>query len=84
MSALKISSNIADADWTNVKKDYGGRRFVPELPSPTLENPEKQIRFSRKLSDIEIVAEYLFDDKSTPPNNVGEKCFDSILRKVKQ
>lgn len=82
--ALKISSNLADTAWTAVKKEYGGRRFVPELPSPTVENPEKQIRFSRKLSDIEIVAEYLFDDKNTAPNLVGEECFDSILKKVKR
>lgn len=83
IEALKISSNIAETAWTHVKKDYGGRRFVPELPSPTTENPEKQIRFSRKLSDIQIVAGYLFDERNTPPNIVGEECFDSILRKIK-
>lgn len=84
IEALKISSNIDDAAWTNVKKDYGGRRFIPELPSPTVENPEKQIRFSRKLNDIEIVAGYLFDDKNIAPSRVGEECFDSVLRKVKR
>src|SRR5690606_35253710 len=70
IEALKISSNIPEASWTTVRKDYGGRRFIPDLPSPTVENPEKQIRFSRKLSDIQLVAEYLFDDKYKPAGEV--------------
>ncbi len=84
IEALKISSSMPETAWIKVKKDYGGQRFIPDLPSPTVTNPEKQIRFSRKLSDIEIVAGYLFDDKNIAPSLVGEECFDSVLRKVKR
>lgn len=83
IDALKVSLTIPDEAWSAVRKEYGGRRFVPDLPSPVIDNPEKQIRFSRKMSDIQIVAEYLFDDKAIPPAAVGEACFDSILKKAK-
>lgn len=84
VEALKISATIPAEAWTAVRKDYGGRRFVPELPSPTLENPEKQIRFSRRINEIQAVSEYLFDDKNMPPSTVGEACFDSIFKKAKR
>lgn len=49
IEALKISSNIPEMAWATIKKDYGnGRRFSPVLPIPRLENPQKQIRFSKK------------------------------------
>jgi hypothetical protein len=84
VEALKISSSIPETSWTAVRKDYGGRRFVPDLPSPTIENPEKQIRFSKRISDIQLVARYLFDDETMPPGEVGGACFDSVLKKAKQ
>jgi len=82
IEALKISSSIPEASWSVVRKDFGGRRFVPALPSPTVENPEKQIRFSKRLSDIEVVAEFLFDDKKKSPGDVGEACFDTIFKRA--
>lgn len=82
IEALKVSTSIPEESWTIVRKDYGGRRFVPTLPSPKVENPERQIRFSKSLTDIEIVAEFLFDDKKRAPGEVGEACFDSVFKRA--
>ncbi|MBW5284475.1 ATP-binding protein [Burkholderia gladioli] len=77
-------SLVPSEKFSNVVKGIGGRRFKPSLPVPTESDPIKQIRFSRRLSEIRKVADFIFDDVDAPVADVGAECFDMVLRKVKK
>lgn len=72
------------ADWTTVRKGLGGSKHIPSLPKPP-KAPEttKVIRFSKSIKELELVAEYLFDDKHADPPKVGEECFNRVLQRAK-
>lgn len=59
-------------------------RFSPKLPMPSESNPRKFIRFARTESEIKIVSEYLFESSEMTAAEVGEKCFDKVLREAKE
>jgi hypothetical protein len=69
--------------WTSVRGG-GGKRYKPNLPLPREDDPLRQIKFSRRLSEIKKVSAYLFDDTSTAVSDVGAKCFDDVLKRAKQ
>ncbi len=79
-----IALSVPQERQSRVNKGMGGWKFKPQLPLPQEEDPVRQIRFSRAQSEISAVAEYLFDDVATSPGDVGAKCFDDVLRKVKK
>lgn len=83
-AAESIASLVPREKWSNVTKGLGGTRYRPNLPVPKEDDPVKQIRFSRRQSDIRKVAGYLFDDENRPVAEVGAQCFDDVLRKVKR
>ena len=72
------------ADKTNTVKDgSGGKQYKPKLPlPPTAEPTTRFIRFSKLISDIEVVSEHLFDDPSFRPEEVGEACFEKVLKEA--
>ncbi|WP_208451801.1 ATP-binding protein [Burkholderia cepacia] len=84
VSAEFIASLVPKNEFSKVTKGLGGSRFRPSLPMPKETDPIKQIRFSRRYSEIRKVAEYLFEDPNTPIADVGAQCFDDVLRKVKK
>lgn len=62
----------------------GGLVFKPELPKPPSDKPYKIISFSRGIEEILDIVEYLYEDRKHPitPSQVGEKCFDWVLKKA--
>lgn len=62
----------------------GGLVFKPELPKPPSDKPYKIISFSRGIEEILDIVEYLYEDRKHPmtPSQVGEQCFDLILKKA--
>lgn len=70
--------------WSNVIRGIGGKKYKPNLPLPKEEDPPRQIRFSRRVSEINEVATYLFDDATIPAGEVGAKCFDDALLKARK
>ena len=75
-------AKVPSDKWTNVRGS-SGKRFKPNLPLPKEDDPLKQIKFSRRASDIQKVADYLFDDTTVPAGDVGASCFDTILQRAK-
>lgn len=67
--------------WSKAR-DGSGRYFKPMLPVPHEEDPLKQIKFSRSVSEISKVSNFLFGHANGAPGDVGAKCFDEILKKV--
>lgn len=73
-----------DDSWTKVKnKDFERKLNIP-LAAPVEANPRKQIKFSKFLTEIELVSDYFFDAPDVPPSQVGMKCFETILEKANE
>ncbi|MBD2603333.1 ATP-binding protein [Scytonema hofmannii FACHB-248] len=89
-----IFEAIPEEVWKPVKKRTSDsksfsteRKFTPTLPVPEAKNTgnrRNNISFARPSKEIEIVAEYLFEDSEREPSEVGNECFERILREAKQ
>ena len=77
-----IAERVPQNRRSSVHKGIGGWKYKPQLPLPTEDDPMRQVRFSRKQSEIATVAKYLFDDVSIAPGAVGDKCFDDALKRA--
>lgn len=79
-----FTKSIPQDKWTTVRRSIGGQVFKPKLPMPRETDPLRQIKFSRRHSEIKLVSEFIFDDATQPPTEVGQFCFDEFLKKAKQ
>jgi len=85
----ELFAKIPDNQWSKVKSktSKSERKYVPSLPVPEPQNGEvskKSIRFSRPVKEIKIVAEYFFEDSDREPSEVGNECFEKVLREAMQ
>ncbi|MDK9686359.1 ATP-binding protein [Halomonas sp. LC1] len=80
-----IIEKIPQNKWTNMRgeENKNARKFIPNLPMPTIESTERRITFSRPAEDIKTISEFYFENESASPKEVGEKCFDEALRRAK-
>ncbi len=70
---------------SSVSKGLRGKQFKPKLPLPKPEpSSKRRISYSKELDDIETVQNYLFRDQEVKPSEVGEECFDQILKEAQQ
>lgn len=70
-------------NWTNVKNRSNESKYKPVLPTPIGgESKSKKLMFSKDQEQIDIVAEYLNLDEGCTPNQIGEECFDFVLREA--
>lgn len=79
-----FSSIVPEKSWSKVNRSIGGKVFRPKLPLPKETDPLKQIKFSRRLSEIRLVSEYIYDDDNQAPTEIGQYCFDDFLKRAKQ
>jgi hypothetical protein len=80
----KVENVVPDDQWSRVNRSIGGNAFKPKLPIPRETDPLRQIKFNRKLSDIKLVSEFIFDDDSIAPTEVGNYCFEDFLKRAKE
>lgn len=78
--SITLSGKVKSDEWKNVRRD-GGRVFKPNLPVPKETDPVERVIFTKKKSEIIAVSEYIFEE-TRPTSQVGEYCFDQILKKV--
>lgn len=79
-----VDSVVPENKWSKVTRSIGGNTYKPKLPVPKESDPLKQIKFNRKISEIKLVSQYLFDDDSFAPTEVGNYCFEQFLEKAKK
>ena len=83
LDKLKIESERLQLN--PIRSGLKGNQFMPKLPKPKPEpSTKKRISYSKNLEEIEIVQSYLFDENQITPSEIGEKCFDTILREAQQ
>jgi hypothetical protein len=68
---------------TTLRGDGVQKQYKPELPEKKKITTTRRISFEKKITDIEKVSQYLFDE-NLPPDEVGEICFDRILDEAKK
>lgn len=69
----------------NIKNRRGtGIYYIPTLPKPEIKNATQVIRFFKPTTEIEFLAESLFDEslETVKPSSVGELCFDMIYKQM--
>jgi hypothetical protein len=82
--ATEVVRAIPEDKWKSVRGSEGtAKRFTPELPMPPRTEDRVRISFFRLTSEVEILGQYLFDDPEVSPSDVGNRCFDEVLRKAK-
>ncbi|WP_269764585.1 ATP-binding protein [Burkholderia ubonensis] len=82
VDAIELAASAKPKNMKQVRKGLQGVKFVPVLPRPSTKVIIKQIRFAKKIEEIEAVAEFLFKDSETSPSEVGERCFDLQLNRA--
>ena len=61
----------------------GASQYRPSLPVPRQQDPRRRrIFFTKDVDDVAVVAEHLLGDARANPSEVGEKCFDILLREA--
>lgn len=79
--------NFPSDMWKKVKNRNNERKYLPSLPTPTSrkrKSTHKTIKFSRDIKEIELVSDYLFEQVDRDPSEVGNECFEKVLRQAKQ
>ena len=81
----KIKTESKKLKLNAVKSGLRGKQFMPKLPLPKPEpSTKKRISYTKDADDIQMVQEYLLGDSEVRPSQVGEKCFDLMLREAQQ
>jgi len=62
----------------------GGKKLNASLPVPAQRNPMRRISFARKEDAIKTVSVHLFGEDVDSPKQVGEECFDRMLKTAKK
>jgi hypothetical protein len=77
--SVDLLNMVQSGDWHTLRR--GGQVFKPNLPMPKEEDPVAKVVFTKKRSEIDAVSEYIFEELK-PPAEVGEYCFDQMLKRV--
>lgn len=79
-----IVQKIPSTDWSSVaiNRVEVGQKYRPQLPSPPVDAQTKRISFVRSSDEIRKVSMYLFENHDTSMSEVGNGCFDFVLRRI--
>ena len=81
----KIKTESENLRLNAVKSGLRGKQFMPKLPLPESEpSSKKKISYTKDADDIQMVQEYLSLDEEVRPSQVGEECFDQMLKEAQQ
>ena len=81
---LTASKEKIETDTPTIKFRASGQGFVfsPKLPKPQNDTLYRRICYNKGTDEIAEVIEFIYKDKEhlVSPSQVGEKCFDLILK----
>lgn len=86
LSIEEIKERAANLPFSVTKRSIPpGKQYKPSLPVPKkVESQQRRISFIKDIDEVKTVADYLFQDETTDPSEVGEKCFDLILNEARK
>lgn len=83
----EVAGNVKRSKFTEVRRLRGkgtARYYSPNLPTPSDRQRKRRISFTAQQEDIELLAEYYFDDRTTDRSDVGRRCFDESLELARE
>ena len=82
----EIKKEAENLNLISVRSGLRGSQFKPKLPLPRQqeESTEKRISYIKESDDIQTVQNYLFGEEEVRPSQVGEECFERILKEAQQ
>ncbi len=83
-SLPQLISKVKKSKFTIVRNQPSSKQYVPELPKPEPQQKQRRICFAADQADIDLLAEYYFDDRNYDRPSVGRRCFDESLRRAKR
>lgn len=85
LDVTAVMGKIGNNEWTKITKNKGKteRKFVPALPVPTKATTDRFLRFSKPVSQIRKVSNFIFEENDRPPSEVGSAAFDWVLKQSK-
>lgn len=84
VSLAKLQGTVIKKALSKTKDSSDGEFYTPILPEPpSAKSTVRNMRFSEEITNIESVAEYLFEDKDYNANDVAKECFKIILGEAK-
>jgi hypothetical protein len=81
-SVPEILQNASRLTMVPTRGTVKGRQYKPTLPRPEKQKTHERITFLRPVKEVRRVSAYLFDSPDKQPSEVGEKCFDMILKEA--
>ena len=81
VNAKEIESVIEALPMRKVGKS-DGFQYAKTLPEPKILSDKVRISFSKTKSEVKKLSEYLFEGERVKPSEVGEKCFDLLLKEA--
>jgi hypothetical protein len=75
LSFEEVKAEVQTLPLTTAKRFVlPGSQFRPSLPLPKkLESGKRRISFVKSVTEVKMVADYLFKDENADPSLVGEK-----------
>jgi hypothetical protein len=73
----------ARGNYVRTDRKLTGKIFDPSLPAISTSDL-KTIRFSRPANQVETIAKRLLEDDEATPGEVGEFCFDRVMRTLER
>lgn len=85
-AVMKLTTDKDTENPLTLKKSRDALVFKPDLPKPPNDKPYKVIRYSRNVDEIEDLIEYFYKDRShsVSPSQIGEKCFEIVLKEAQK
>lgn len=85
VNVFELPKEIPENKWKKLSNSsYHEVIFSPKLPKPKETNPRKFIRFTRYVSEIKSVSDYLFGTPDAPASEVGNECFERVLKEIEK
>jgi hypothetical protein len=75
---------LAAAHGKPLRGNPKAKKYVTRLPMPPKRNPLRRITFLRKEEEVKKVSLHLFNEADVTPSEVGEECFDRMLKAAKK
>ncbi len=70
----------------SISRNNGAGIFQPDLPMPKDDNKTRFIRYAKPITEIELVARFLYEGEvpeGIKPGQIGEKSFEYTLERAK-
>jgi len=82
-SLSRIISTVQQSSKLKVVRTHPTtKHYVPDLPKPEPQQKQRRICFAAEQEEIELVAEFYFDDPEHERAEVGRRCFDESVKRA--